>query len=94
MLFALYAVGLIPGCSSGRGVRSPRAARRRAAAGRPVAVATLLLIAFRHAPLGLGAAAPLAGVCSGVVFGAATAWVRELSAGARPASRRGARRPR
>ena len=83
LLFALYAVGLIPGLLLG-GAASDRRGRR------PVVlplvalspVATLLLILFRDDPVGLGAGRLLAGVCSGVVFGAATAWVRELSAGA------------
>jgi len=96
LLFALYAVGLIPGLLLG-GAASDRRGRR------PVVlplvalspVATLLLILFRDDPVGLGAGRVLAGVCSGVVFGAATAWVRELSEGARPtASRRAGRRRR
>jgi predicted MFS family arabinose efflux permease len=84
LLFALYAAGLIPGLLLG-GAASDRHGRR------PIVlplvalspVATALLIAFQHEPAGLGAARLLAGVCSGVVFGAATAWVRELS-GAEP----------
>ena len=84
VLFALYAVGLIPGLLVG-GAASDRHGRRAVVLPLVVPlppVATLMLVAFRHAPLGLGAARLLAGVCSGVVFGAATAWVRELSAGA------------
>jgi MFS family permease len=82
LLFALYAVGLIPGLLLG-GAASDRRGRR------PIVlplvalspVATLLLILFRDDPVGLGAGRLLAGVCSGVVFGAATAWVRELTTG-------------
>lgn len=93
VLFALYAVGLIPGLLVG-GAASDRHGRRAVVLPLVVLspVATLMLVAFRHAPLGLGAARLLAGVCSGVVFGAATAWVRELSTGAAPgvAARRSA----
>jgi MFS family permease len=82
LLFALYAAGLIPGLLFG-GAASDRRGRR------PVVlplvalspVATVLLIAFRREPAGIGVARFLAGVCSGVVFGAATAWLRELSDG-------------
>jgi MFS family permease len=83
LLFGVYAAGLIPGLLLG-GAISDRRGRR------PVVlpfvalspIATLLLVLLRHEPAGLGAGRLLAGVCSGVVFGAATAWVRELSAGA------------
>jgi MFS family permease len=82
LLFALYAAGLIPGLLFG-GAASDRRGRR------PVVlplvalspVATVLLIAFRREPAGIGVARFLAGVCSGVVFDAATAWLRELSDG-------------
>lgn len=82
LLFGIYAAGLIPGLLLGGAASDQRG--RRAVVLPFVAlspVATLLLVALRHEPLGLGAGRLLAGICSGVVFGAATAWVRELSAG-------------
>ncbi len=80
ILFGVYAAGLIPGLLIG-GAASDRYGRR------PVVtpfvllspLATLLLITLRHETLGIGAGRFLAGVCSGVVFGAATAWLRELT---------------
>src|ERR1700709_704296 len=82
LLFAVYAAGLLRGMLVGGGA-SDRYGRRPVVV--PFAVlspvATLLLVLFRHEPAGLGAGRFLAGVCSGVVFGAATAWLRELSAG-------------
>jgi predicted MFS family arabinose efflux permease len=82
LLFAVYAAGLIPGLLVG-GATSDRRGRRPVVVPFVVLspVATLLLVLFRHEPAGLGAGRLLAGVCSGVVFGAATAWVRELSSG-------------
>ena len=55
-------------------------------------LASLLLVLANHSPTGLGASRLLAGVCSGVVFAAAGAWVQELSTDAPPgaASRRAA----
>jgi MFS family permease len=93
LLFALYAVGLIPGLLLG-GAASDRRGRRAVVVPLVVLspVATLLLIVFRHDPAGIGVARLLAGVCSGVVFGAATAWVGELTVGSPPgtAARRAA----
>lgn len=80
LLFGVYAAGLIPGLLVG-GAVSDWLGRRRVVlpfvAVSPVA--TLLLVVFHTQAFGLGAGRLLAGVCSGVVFGAATAWVRELS---------------
>lgn len=82
-LFALYAATLVPGLLIG-GPASDRYGRR------PVVlpfvalspVATLLLIAGpRDLPM-IAVSRALAGLCSGVVFGSATAWVQELSHGA------------
>lgn len=82
LLFGVYAAGLIPGLLLG-GAASDRRGRRAVVlpfvALSPLA--TLVLVLLRHDAIGLGAGRLLAGVCSGVVFGAATAWVRELSAG-------------
>jgi MFS family permease len=90
-LFGVYAAGLVPALLVGGGA-SDRWGRRAvvlpAVALSPVA--TLLLIAAHHSTLGLTFARLLAGVCSGVVFSAASAWVSELSAGEAPGA--GARR--
>jgi MFS family permease len=81
-LFGVYAAGLIPGLLLG-GAASDRRGRRALVlpfvALSPLA--TGLLIAGReHAEL-LAAGRLLAGLCSGVVFGTASAWVQELSLG-------------
>jgi MFS family permease len=85
LLFGLYAVGLIPGLLVG-GPASDRFGRRRLVlpfvALSPVA--TALTILAHHSPLALGPARFLAGVCSGVVFAAAGAWLQELSTDAAP----------
>ncbi|HEX3316586.1 MAG TPA: MFS transporter [Solirubrobacteraceae bacterium] len=93
LLFGMYAVGLIPGLLIG-GPASDRFGRRRLVL--PLIalspVATALTIAAHHSPLALGPARFLAGVCSGVVFAAAGAWLQELSTDAAPgaAARRAA----
>jgi MFS family permease len=83
LLFALYAIGLIPGLLIG-GPASDRYGRRTLVlpfvALSPLA--SLLLVLAHHSPAGLGAARLLAGVCSGVVFAAAGAWIQELSSDA------------
>jgi MFS family permease len=90
-LFGVYAAALIPGLLIG-GPASDRFGRR------PVVIpfvalsplATLLLVLGpRSLPL-IVAGRALAGVCSGVVFGAATAWVQELSPDAGVSARRSA----
>jgi MFS family permease len=90
-LFAIYAAALIPAFLAG-GPLSDRFGRRRVvipfAALSPVATLVLVL-----APRSIGAlesGRALAGLCSGVVFGAATAWVRELSADVAVSARRSA----
>jgi MFS family permease len=79
-LFGIYAATLIPGLLIG-GPVSDRIGRR------PVVLpfvmlsplATLMLmLGPRSLPM-IAAARALAGLCSGVVFGSATAWVQELS---------------
>jgi MFS family permease len=90
-LFGVYALGLIPGLLLG-GPASDRYGRRPLmltfVALSPLA--TLLLVLGRDGAEGLAVARLLAGVCSGVVFAAGSAWVQELSTDAPDGS--GARR--
>ncbi|MGH3237961.1 MAG: MFS transporter, partial [Streptosporangiaceae bacterium] len=79
-LFLVYALTLIPGLLVG-GPASDRFGRR------PVVwpfvalspLATLLLILGPRSLVMIAMGRALAGLCSGVVFGAATAWVQEVS---------------
>ena len=79
-LFLVYALTLIPGLLVG-GPASDRFGRR------PVVwpfvalspLATLLLVLGPRSLAVIAAGRALAGLCSGVVFGAATAWVQEVS---------------
>lgn len=91
LLFAVYAVGLIPALLVG-GAASDRWGRRAVVvpfvALSPVATA-LLVVSSGWVP-GLALSRLLAGVSSGVVFGAASAWVADLSEGDPPGA--GARR--
>lgn len=91
LLLGLYAVGLIPTLLVG-GAASDRWGRRVVVlpwvAVSPLA--TLLLIVWHDWEPGVGIARVLAGLSSGVVFGAASAWVADLSAGDAPGA--GARR--
>jgi len=79
-LFGIYALGLIPALLLG-GPASDRWGRSRLV--RPAAVlsgaATVLLIIGARSTLDLYGARLLAGVASGTVFAAGTAWVKELS---------------
>jgi MFS family permease len=79
-LFGVYALGLVPGLLVG-GPASDRFGRRPLVvtfvALSPVATALLML--FHDSEGGLALARLLAGVCSGVVFAAGSAWVQELS---------------
>lgn len=90
-LFAVYGVALIPGLLIG-GPASDRFGRRAVvlpfAALSPVA--TLLLVLGPHSLALITAGRALAGVCSGVVFGSATAWVQDLSQGNALSARRAA----
>jgi MFS family permease len=90
-LFLIYALTLIPGLLIG-GPASDRFGRR------PVVLpfvalsplATLLLALGPRSLALISAGRALAGLCSGVVFGSATAWVQELSHGTGQSARRAA----
>jgi hypothetical protein len=90
-LFAIYAATLIPGLLAG-GPLSDRFGRRACvlpfAALSPVAT-LLLVLGPRSLPL-IAAGRALAGLCSGMVFGPATAWVQDLSPGNALSARRAA----
>jgi MFS family permease len=90
-LFAIYAATLIPGLLAG-GPLSDRFGRRACvlpfAALSPVA--TLLLVLGPHSLPLIAAGRALAGLCSGMVFGPATAWVQDLSGGDALSARRAA----
>jgi MFS family permease len=90
-LFAIYAATLIPGLLAG-GPLSDRFGRRACvlpfAALSPVA--TLLLVLAPHSLPLIAAGRALAGLCSGMVFGPATAWVQDLSGGDARSARRAA----
>jgi MFS family permease len=90
-LFGLYAAGLIPALLVG-GVASDRWGRRAVVV--PFValspLATVVLIVGHDSVPTLALARLLAGVCSGVVFGAASAWVADLSQDDAPGA--GARR--
>jgi predicted MFS family arabinose efflux permease len=91
LLFGLYVVGLVPTLLVG-GAASDRWGRRAVVL--PFVVlsplATVLLIAWSDREPGVAVARLLAGLSSGVVFGAATAWVADLSVDDPPGA--GARR--
>jgi MFS family permease len=90
-LFLMYALTLIPGLLIG-GPVSDRFGRR------PVVLpfvalsplATLLFVLGPRSLALISAGRALAGLCSGVVFGSATAWVQELSHGTGQSARRSA----
>jgi MFS family permease len=90
-LFAIYAATLIPGLLAG-GPLSDRFGRRAVvlpfAALSPVA--TLLFVLGPHSLPLIAAGRALAGVCSGMVIGPATAWVQDLSGGDARSARRAA----
>lgn len=79
-LFGVYAIGLVPGLLAGGGA-SDRWGRR--AVSMPFVllspVASLILVLGRDQVWGLATGRLLAGICSGVVFSATSAWVAELS---------------
>jgi MFS family permease len=88
-LFAIYAAALIPGLLIG-GPASDRLGRRAVVipftALSPLA--TLILVVGHDSVAALAAGRALAGLCSGTVFGAATAWVRDVSQGSALSARR------
>lgn len=90
-LFLVYALTLIPGLLIG-GPASDRFGRRLVVlpfvALSPLA--TLLLVLGPRSLAFISAGRALAGLCSGVVFGSATAWVQELSHGTGQSARRAA----
>ena len=90
-LFLVYALTLIPGLLIG-GPASDRFGRRPVVL--PFVVlsplATLLLVLGPRSLALISAGRALAGLCSGVVFGSATAWVQELSHGTGQSARRAA----
>jgi MFS family permease len=81
-LFLIYAITLVPGLLVGGRVSDRYG--RRAVVVPFVALspaATLLLILAPRDVAVIGASRALAGLCSGAVFGSATAWVQEVSEG-------------
>ena len=90
-LFLVYALTLIPGLLIG-GPASDRLGRRAVVwpfvALSPLATLLLVLGPRSLAMIAVGRA--LAGLCSGVVFGSATAWVQEVSPGEGTSARRAA----
>src|SRR6185437_1294520 len=90
-LFAIYAATLIPGLLAG-GPLSDRFGRRACvlpfAALSPVAT-LLFVLGPNRLPL-IAAGRALAGLCPGMVFGPATAWVQDLSGGDSRSARRAA----
>jgi predicted MFS family arabinose efflux permease len=90
-LFLVYALTLIPGLLIG-GPASDRFGRRPVVLPFVVLspVATLLLVLEPRSLALITAGRALAGLCSGVAIGSATAWVQELSAGDGLSARRSA----
>lgn len=92
-MFGFYALGLIPGLLLAGPLSDARGRRYVVvpAAGLSL-VASLVLVAGAESVALLFAGRVLAGVSSGVVFGAGTAWLREISGGAGASDQVSARR--
>lgn len=92
-MFGFYALGLIPGLLLAGPLSDARGRRYVVvpAAGLSL-LASLVLVAGADSVALLFAGRVLAGVSSGVVFGAGTAWLREISAGAGAGGQLSARR--
>src|SRR6201996_3426378 len=90
-IFGIYAAALIPGLLIG-GPVSDRIGRRPVVLPFVIAspLATLMLMLGPRSLPVIAAARALAGLCSGVVFGSATAWVQELSDDPAASARRSA----
>jgi MFS family permease len=90
-LFVVYAITLIPGLLAG-GPASDRFGRRAVLLPMVIVspLATLLLVIGSHSLPLIVAGRALAGLCSGVVFSSATAWVQDLSGGSGASARRSA----
>jgi MFS family permease len=90
-LFVVYAITLIPGLLAG-GPASDRFGRRAVLLPMVIVspLATLLLVVGSHSLPLIVAGRALAGLCSGVVFSSATAWVQDLSGGSGASARRSA----
>ena len=88
-LFAIYAVALVPGLLVS-GPLSDRFGRRVVVL--PFVVlsplTTLLLVLGAHSLAAITVGRALGGLCSGTVFGAATAWVQDVSGGDAGSARR------
>ena len=79
-LFGVYALGLIPGLLLAGPLSDARGRRPVVIPAAWLSLASgLTLAAGAHHPAALVAGRLMAGVTSGVVFGAGTAWLRELS---------------
>jgi MFS family permease len=92
-LFGAYAIGLIPGLLIGGPLSDTRGRRAVVMPAALLSLAGSVVLAGAGDTVGLlFAGRLLAGVSSGAMFGAGTAWLRELSAGAGEAGRHAAAR--
>lgn len=92
-LFGAYALGLIPGLLVGGPLSDARGRRAIVVPAAALSLAaTVVLAAAGHSVALLFAGRLLAGVTSGAMFSAGTAWLRELSAQGEPHGAHAARR--